>query len=128
VPFCVFTDPEFARIGLNETQANERGVAYQLAKIPLNRVQRARTLSETRGFMKALIDADSDRILGFGFFGVEAGEIMASVQVAMIAGLPYTALRDAIFTHPTMLEGLIALFNNVPPASVAIFEEELLHA
>jgi pyruvate/2-oxoglutarate dehydrogenase complex dihydrolipoamide dehydrogenase (E3) component len=78
--------------------------------------------------MKALIDADSDRILGFGVFGVEAGEIMASVQVAMIAGLPYTALRDAIFTHPTMLEGLIALFNNVPPASVAIFEEELLHA
>ena len=112
----------------SETQANERGVGYRLAKIPLNRVQRARTLSETRGFMKALIDADSDPILGFSVFGVEAGEIMASVQVAMIAGLPYTALRGAIFIHPTMLEGLIALFDNVPPASVPIFEEQLLHA
>ncbi|EEF58509.1 dihydrolipoyl dehydrogenase family protein [Pedosphaera parvula] len=118
VPFCVFTDPEFARVGLSETEANEGGVAYRLAKIPLSAVQRARTLSETRGFMKALIDTQSDRILGFSVFGVEAGEIMASVQVAMIAGLPYTALRDAIFTHPTLLEGLIALFNNVTPASV----------
>jgi pyruvate/2-oxoglutarate dehydrogenase complex dihydrolipoamide dehydrogenase (E3) component len=115
VPFCMFTDPEFARIGLSETEANERGIAFRLAKIPLGAVLRTRTLSETRGFMKALIDAKSDRILGFTVFGVEAGEIMASVQVAMLAGLPYTALREAIFTHPTMLEGLIPLFTNVPP-------------
>ncbi len=128
VPFCLFTDPEFARVGLSETEANERGVAYRLAKIPLSAVQRARTLSETRGFMKALIDTGSDRILGFSVFGVEAGEIMASVQVAMLAGLPYTALRDAIFTHPTMLEGLIALFSNVPLTSVPVREEQVVLA
>jgi pyruvate/2-oxoglutarate dehydrogenase complex dihydrolipoamide dehydrogenase (E3) component len=128
VPFCLFTDPEFARVGLDETQAKERRVAYRLAKIPLSKVQRARKLSETRGFMKALIDAGSDRILGFSVFGVEAGEILATMQVAMLAGLPYTALRDAIFTHPTMLEGLIALFTNVPPASVPVSQEQVLHA
>ena len=78
--------------------------------------------------MKALIEAKSDRILGFTVFGVEAGEVMASVQVAMIAGLPYTALRDAIFTHPTMLEGLIPLFTNVPPAAVPVANAQALHA
>jgi pyruvate/2-oxoglutarate dehydrogenase complex dihydrolipoamide dehydrogenase (E3) component len=76
---------------------------------------RARTLSETRGFVKALVEADSDRILGFTVFGVGAGEILAAVQMAMIAGLPYTALRDAVLTHPTLVEGLIALFSS--PAS-----------
>lgn len=116
VPFCIFTDPEFARIGLSETDAKARGIEYRLAKIPMATVLRTRTLSESRGFMKALVEARSDRILGFAVFGVEAGEIMASVQVAMIAGLPYTALRDAIFTHPTMLEGLIPLFTEVPAA------------
>jgi pyruvate/2-oxoglutarate dehydrogenase complex dihydrolipoamide dehydrogenase (E3) component len=115
VPFCLFTDPEFARIGLSEREAKEGGVSYRLAKIPFGMVFRARTISETRGFLKALIDNKSDRILGFSVFGAEAGEIMAVVQVAMIAGLPFTALRDAIFTHPTMAEGLIALFNNAPP-------------
>jgi pyruvate/2-oxoglutarate dehydrogenase complex dihydrolipoamide dehydrogenase (E3) component len=115
VPFCMFTDPEFARIGLSETEANERGIAYRLAKIPMAAVLRTRTLSETRGFLKALIDTESDRILGFTALGVEAGEIIATVQVAMFAGLSYTVLRDAIFTHPTMLEGLIPLFSAVPP-------------
>ena len=128
VPFCMFTDPEFARIGLSEMEANERGIAYRLAKIPLVAVLRTRTLSETRGFMKALIEAKSDRILGFTVFGVEAGEVMASVQVAMIAGLPYTALRDAVFTHPTMLEGLIPLFTNVPAAAAAVANAQALHA
>jgi pyruvate/2-oxoglutarate dehydrogenase complex dihydrolipoamide dehydrogenase (E3) component len=112
VPYCMFTDPELARIGLNETEAKERGIAYRLAKLPMGRVFRAGTISETRGFMKALID-DNDRILGFTAFGSDAGEIMATVQVAMIAGLPYTALRDAIFTHPTMSEGLVQLFGGV---------------
>jgi len=116
VPFCIFTDPELARVGLSETEANEQGIPYRLAKIPLATILRTRTLSEPRGFMKALIDTESDRILGFTVFGVEAGEIMATVQVAMLAGLPYTALRDAIFTHPTMLEGLVTLFSDVPPA------------
>ena len=114
VPFCLFTDPEFARIGLSELEAKERGIAYRLAKMPISAILRTRTLSEPRGFLKALIDTASDRILGFTVCGVEAGEIMATVQVAMSAGLPYTALRDTIFTHPTMLEGLVALFTAVP--------------
>ena len=113
VPFCMFTDPEFARIGLSETEAMAHGIQYRLFKIPMVAVLRTRTLSETRGFLKALVAAD-DHILGFTAFGVDAGEIMASVQVAMIAGLRYTALRDAILTHPTLLEGLIALFSSVP--------------
>jgi pyruvate/2-oxoglutarate dehydrogenase complex dihydrolipoamide dehydrogenase (E3) component len=117
VPFCMFTDPELARIGLSETEAKKQGIAYRLTKIPMVAVLRARTLSETRGFMKALIDTKSDRILGLTVFGVEAGEIMASVQIAMLAGLPYTALRDAILTHPTLAEGLIPLFSSVPPMS-----------
>jgi len=115
VPFCMFTDPELARIGLSETEAKEQGIEYRLAKIPIVAVLRTRTLSETRGFMKALIDTKSDRILGFTCFSVEAGEIMATVQVAMLAGMPYTTLRDAVFTHPTMLEGLTPLFSAVPP-------------
>ncbi|HWC60848.1 MAG TPA: FAD-dependent oxidoreductase [Verrucomicrobiae bacterium] len=115
VPFCMFTDPEFARIGLSETEAKERGIPYRLAKIPIAMTLRTRTLSETTGFMKALVDTNSDRILGVTVFGVAAGEVIAVVQVAMLANLPYTALRDAIFTHPTMPEGLIPLFSSVPP-------------
>ncbi|MGB8355260.1 MAG: FAD-dependent oxidoreductase [Chthoniobacteraceae bacterium] len=115
VPFCLFTDPELARIGLSETEARAQGIPYRLAKIPMATVLRTRTLSETRGFMKALVATDSDRILGFTVFGVEGGEIMASVQIAIIAGLPYTALRDAILTHPTLVEGLVPLFSAVPP-------------
>jgi pyruvate/2-oxoglutarate dehydrogenase complex dihydrolipoamide dehydrogenase (E3) component len=117
VPFTMFTDPEFARIGLSETEAQAQGIAYRLTKIPMIADLRTRTLSETRGFMKALIATDSDRILGFTMFGVMAGEVMATVQVAMIGNLPYTALRDAVFTHPTMLEGLIPLFSAVPARS-----------
>jgi uncharacterized protein (DUF302 family) len=113
----MFTDPELARIGLGEAEAKERGIRYRLAKIPMVADLRTRTLSETRGFMKALIDTKSDRILGFTAFGVGAGEIMAAVQVAMIAELPFTALRDAIFTHPTLTEGLVMLFSAVPPIS-----------
>ncbi len=115
VPFCLFTDPELARIGLSETEARQKSIPHRLAKIPMMATLRTRTLSETRGFMKALIDAKSDRILGFTAFGVEAGEIMASVQVTMLAGLPYTTLRDMILTHPTLAEGLIPLFSAVPP-------------
>ena len=116
VPFCLFTDPEFARIGLSETEAKANNIPYRLAKIPMIAVLRTRTLSETRGFMKALVDVGSDRILGFTACGVGAGEILAVVQVAMLGGLPYTLLRDAIFTHPTLPEGLVSLFSAVPPA------------
>jgi pyruvate/2-oxoglutarate dehydrogenase complex dihydrolipoamide dehydrogenase (E3) component len=114
VPFCMFTDPEFARVGLSETEAKKRGIPYRLFKIPMEEVLRARTLSETRGFLKALVEMDGDRILGFAGFAVDAGEIMDSVQIAMIAGLPYTALREAILTHPTLIEGLNFLFASVP--------------
>jgi pyruvate/2-oxoglutarate dehydrogenase complex dihydrolipoamide dehydrogenase (E3) component len=105
-----------ARVGLSENEAKERGIAYRLFKVPMEAVLRARTLSETRGFLKALVEADGDRILGFTAFGVGAGEIMSAVQIAMIAGLPYTALRDAVLTHPTLVEGLIPLFSSVASA------------
>jgi len=118
VPFCMFTDPELARVGLNENEARSRGLDYRLASLPMGSVLRTRTLSETRGFMKALVAGDSDRLLGFTMLGPAAGEVIAVVQTAMLAGLPYTALRDAIFTHPTMAEGLNVLFAN-PPVSVA---------
>ena len=114
VPFCLFTDPELARVGLSETEARDRGIAYRLAKIPMVNVLRTRTLSETRGFLKALIEQDGDRILGFTALGVEAGEIMAVVQVAMAAGLSYMVLRDMVLTHPTMAEGLVGLFSTIP--------------
>jgi pyruvate/2-oxoglutarate dehydrogenase complex dihydrolipoamide dehydrogenase (E3) component len=116
VPFCLFTDPEFARIGLSERDANAQGISYRLFKMPMEEVLRARTLGETRGFMKALVENDGERILGFTAFGVGAGETMASVQIAMIAGLPYTALRDAVLTHPTLAEGLGVLFSSEPVA------------
>ena len=114
VPYCLFTDPEFARVGLSEREAKERGILYRLAKLPMAAVLRARTLSEERGFMKALIAADSDQVLGFAAIGAEMGELLATVQVVMSAELPYTVLRDAVITHPTMSEGLGPLFSNVP--------------
>jgi pyruvate/2-oxoglutarate dehydrogenase complex dihydrolipoamide dehydrogenase (E3) component len=114
VPFCLFIDPELARVGLNEREAKERGIPYRLTKIPAAAVLRTRTLSETRGFLKALVEAGGDRVLGFTAFAPEAGELLAPVQMAMATGLPYTALRDAIFTHPTMSEGLGVLFTAVP--------------
>jgi pyruvate/2-oxoglutarate dehydrogenase complex dihydrolipoamide dehydrogenase (E3) component len=112
VPYCLFTDPELARIGLSETEAEAQRIAYRLFKVPMETNLRARTLSETRGFVKALVQADSDRILGFTAFGVGAGETLATVQIAMTAGLPYTALRDAVLTHPTLVEGLMPLFSS----------------
>ncbi|HEX8713456.1 MAG TPA: FAD-dependent oxidoreductase [Terracidiphilus sp.] len=114
VPFCLFTDPEFARIGLSETEAKEQGVAYRLFKVPMAAVLRARSLMETRGFLKCLVERDSDRILGFAAFGVGAGEIMGCVQIAMLAELPYTRLQDAVLAHPTIPEGLISLFSSTP--------------
>jgi len=118
VPSCLFTDPELARIGLSETEAEARGIAYRLFKVPMKTNLRAHTLSETRGFVKALVEADSDRILGFTAFAAGAGETMAVVQVAMIAGLPYMALRDAVLTHPTPVEGLISLFSSAASVSI----------
>ena len=117
VPFSLFTDPELARVGLSEKEAKAQGIAYRLFKIPMAAVMRATTMSETRGFMKALVEVDSDRILGFTGFGVDAGEVLSSVQIAMIGGMPYTALRDAMLAHPTLVEGLIPLFTSTPSVS-----------
>jgi pyruvate/2-oxoglutarate dehydrogenase complex dihydrolipoamide dehydrogenase (E3) component len=114
IPYCMFTDPELGRVGLGEAEAERRGIAIRVARLPMSSVLRARTIGETRGFMKALIDARSDRILGFTMLGPGAGEVIAAVQTAMLAGLPYTGLRDAIFTHPTMAEGLGILLAGVP--------------
>ncbi len=114
VPYCMFTDPPLARVGLNESEAKSSGIDYRLATLPMSAVLRTRTLSEPRGFMKMLIDADSDRILGFAAFGAEASELMAVVQTAMLGKLPFTMLRDALFTHPTAAEGLTVLLASVP--------------
>jgi pyruvate/2-oxoglutarate dehydrogenase complex dihydrolipoamide dehydrogenase (E3) component len=114
VPFCLFTDPELARVGLNESEAKSLGLKYRVAEMPMASILRTRTLSEPRGFLKMLIDAYSDRILGLTAFGVEASELMTTVQTAMLGELPYTALRDGIFTHPTVAEGLTVLLANVP--------------
>jgi pyruvate/2-oxoglutarate dehydrogenase complex dihydrolipoamide dehydrogenase (E3) component len=111
VPFCLFTDPEFARIGMNEKEAKSKGIAYRLFKVPMAAVLRARSLMETRGFLKCLVACDGDRILGFAAFGVGAGEIMGCVQIAMLGEMPYTALREAVLAHPTIPEGLISLFS-----------------
>lgn len=115
VPFCLFTDPEFARIGISEIEAKKQGIAYRLFKVPMAAVLRARSLMETRGFLKCLVERDSDRIIGFAALGVGAGEIMGCVQIAMLGNLPYTALREAVLAHPTIPEGLVSLFS-VPPA------------
>jgi pyruvate/2-oxoglutarate dehydrogenase complex dihydrolipoamide dehydrogenase (E3) component len=116
VPFCMFIDPELARVGCNETEARRRGIRYRLLTLPMAAVLRTRTLSEPRGFLKMLIAADSDQILGFTAFGAEASELMAAVQVAMIGRLPYTTLRTGIFTHPTAAEGLTTLLSGTPAA------------
>jgi pyruvate/2-oxoglutarate dehydrogenase complex dihydrolipoamide dehydrogenase (E3) component len=116
VPSCLFTDPQLAQVGLTETEAARRNIAVRVAKIPMSAVLRTRTIDETRGFMKALIEMKGDRILGFTMLGPEAGEVMAVVQMAMLAEFPYTKLRDAILAHPTMAEGLNALFSRVEQA------------
>ena len=118
IPFCMFTDPELARVGLNESEAKKRGIGYRLAKLPMAAVLRAVTLGETRGFIKIVVDAHSDHILGFTALGVEGSEMMAAVQTAMLGELPYTVLRDAIFTHPTAAEGLVFLLASVPAKAI----------
>ena len=114
VPYCMFTDPPLARVGLNEREAQRAGIAARVVTLPMGAVLRTHTTDETLGFMKALIGGD-DRILGFTMIGSEAGEVMTVVQTAMLAKLPYTALRDAVIAHLTIAEGLGFLFADVPP-------------
>ena len=119
VPFCMFTDPELARIGLNENEARSRGIEYRTLSLPMAAVLRTETISEPRGFMKMLVAADGDEILGFTVFGAEGSELMAAVQTAMVAGLPYTALHSAVYAHPTVAEGLTFLLRATPTPPAA---------
>jgi pyruvate/2-oxoglutarate dehydrogenase complex dihydrolipoamide dehydrogenase (E3) component len=114
VPYCMFTDPPLARVGLSESEAKRQGVTVRVARLPMTGVRRTATTDETQGFMKVLVGGSDDRILGFTMVGAEAGEVMTAVQTAMLADLPYPRLRDAILAHPTMAEGLGDLFSNVP--------------
>ena len=115
IPYCMFTDPPLARVGLSEGEPQRQGIEVRVAKLPTSAVLRTQTIDEGQGFMKALIAARDDHLLGFTMIGSEAGEVVAVVQMAMLAGLPYTTLRDAILAHPTMAEGLGSLFSSVPP-------------
>jgi len=118
VPYCMFTDPPLARVGLSEGEAERQGIIARVARLPMNSVLRAQATGERQGFMKALVGENDDRILGFTMIGAAAGEVMAAVQTAMLAGLPYSRLADAVLAHPTMAEGLGMLFSNVPLRSV----------
>ncbi len=113
VPYCMFTDPPLARVGLSENEARAEGIAVRVGRLPMSNVLRTEATDETQGFMKVLVGSD-DHILGFAMIGSEAGEVMAAVQTAMLAGLPYQRLRDAVIAHPTMAEGLGPLLSTVP--------------
>jgi pyruvate/2-oxoglutarate dehydrogenase complex dihydrolipoamide dehydrogenase (E3) component len=115
VPHCVFTDPLLAHIGLSERDAQRQGIAVRVGKLPMSEVNRREATDETLGFMKVLVGANDDRILGFTMSGADAGEVLAAMQAAMLAGLPYPKLRDAVIAHMTTVEGLALLLGNVPP-------------
>src|ERR1700689_607792 len=117
VPFCMFTDPELARDGRNETERKRDQIEYPPAKLPMANVLRTPTIAEPRGFMKMLIGKSSDEIVGFTAFGIEASELMAAVQTAMVGRLPYTVLLDAIFAHPCGAEALVYLLGQVESTS-----------
>ena len=110
VPYTVFIDPQLGRAGLSEQEARERGLNVRVAKIPMSYVSRAVEVDESRGFMKAVVDADTDQILGCAILGVEGGEVAAMLQIAMMGEVPYTTLRDTVFAHPTLSESLNTLF------------------
>ena len=117
VPYCMFTDPPLARVGLSEGEAKRQGVPVRVATLPMDSVLGAQATDQRQGFMKAVVGNSDDRILGFTMIGTSAGEVMAAVQTAMLAGLSYSGLADADFAHPTMAEGLSSLFSSVPPRS-----------
>jgi pyruvate/2-oxoglutarate dehydrogenase complex dihydrolipoamide dehydrogenase (E3) component len=110
VPYAVFIDPQLGRVGLTEKDARAQGLNYRVAKMPMSWVARALEMDETRGLMKAIVDAETDQILGAAILGVEGGEVMTVLQMAMMGGVPYTAIRDGVFAHPTLAEALNNLF------------------
>ena len=113
VPYTVFIDPQLGRVGLNEREAKQKGIDYAAAKMPMGYITRAIEVSETCGLMKIIIDKKTGKILGCSILGIEGGEIMAMVQIAMMGNLKYTALQQAIFTHPTLAESLNTIFNHM---------------
>jgi len=110
IPYCVFTTPELGRVGLSEQQARDAGHSVRIARMPVTAIPRARTVGHLNGFWKAVIDRDTNEILGAALLGTEASETIAVIQMAILAGMEYTAVRDAIITHPTIAEGLTLLF------------------
>jgi pyruvate/2-oxoglutarate dehydrogenase complex dihydrolipoamide dehydrogenase (E3) component len=118
IPYCMFTDPPLARVGLGESEAERQGVIARVARLPMDSVLGAQATDQRQGFMKALVGDSDDRILGFTMIGTAAGEVMAAVHTAMLAGLSYSSLANAALAHPTMAEGLSSLFSNVPPRAV----------
>jgi len=110
VPYTVFIDPQLGRVGLTESEARAQSRNIRVAKLPMSSVARALEVDETRGFMKAVVDGDTNQILGAAVLGIEGGEVMAAFEIAMMGKLPYTALRDGIFAHPTLVESLNNLF------------------
>jgi len=115
VPYTVFIDPQLGRIGMTETEARNHGFDIRVAKLPMSRIARAIETGETRGFMKAVVDVETKQILGCTILGIEGGELMAMFEIAMMAQLPYTILKEAIFAHPTLAESLNNLFMAVSP-------------
>lgn len=112
VPYTVYIDPQFARVGLSENDAAREGREVRVARLPMDYVARAIEMDEDRGFIEALVDPNTDRIIGCAALSIEGGEIMSMLQIAMMGDLPYTALRDAVFAHPTLAESLNNLFTS----------------
>jgi pyruvate/2-oxoglutarate dehydrogenase complex dihydrolipoamide dehydrogenase (E3) component len=113
VPYTVFIDPQLGRVGIGEDEARAQGLNIRVAKIPMTSVARALEVDESRGMVKAVVDAETDQILGCAVLGIEGGEIMAMIEIAMLGKLPYTVLRDAVFAHPTLAELLNGLFSSL---------------
>jgi pyruvate/2-oxoglutarate dehydrogenase complex dihydrolipoamide dehydrogenase (E3) component len=112
IPYTVFTDPQLGRIGMSERDARDAGKRIKVAKLPMSSVARALETDEPRGLMKAVVDAETDRILGAAVLGLDGGEVASMLQIAMLGDLPYTALRDAMLSHPTLAESLNNLFGS----------------
>lgn len=114
IPYTVFIDPELGRVGLTETEARAQGFTIKVASMPTAAIPRARTLGETKGLLKVVVDAPSNKILGFAMLGPDAGEVAGAVQTAMLVGADYTVVRDAVYAHPTLVESLNLLFEKIP--------------
>ena len=114
VPYTMFTEPPLAHVGLSEREAQRKGIAVRVAKLPMRNVLRTLATNESQGFMKVLVSANDDHILGFTMIGAEAGEVLAAMQIAILAKLPYHKLRDAVISHLTYAEGLGPLLASVP--------------